>query len=77
MSDIERQVFDAERDGTAPSNADLEPQELDEDRDGIYDEWMLPCEQCHYTKGKHADGCPDGDDDDTGYEVAKDRELGL
>ncbi len=33
MSDIEGQVFDAERDGTAPSSADLAPDTLDEDKE--------------------------------------------
>ncbi len=60
MSDIDDQVFDAERDGTASSIRDFGPN--DPDFDGDFDAWMAPCEQCHYTKGKHTDGCPDGDD---------------
>jgi hypothetical protein len=75
VSDLESQIFDAERDGTAPSRDDQEPNELDEDRD--YDDWAAPCEYCHMTKQRHTPGCPNGNTDDTAYEIAKDTEMGL
>ena len=53
---FEGQIFDAEGNGTAPSAADLRPQQFDEDAPD------LPCQLCHYDIPRHAEGCPNGED---------------
>ena len=60
-SDLEGAIFDAERAGTAPSSADLEPQRLDEDRQREED--GEPCSTCERVPvdgdPTHWVGCPE------------------